>query len=507
MVLSRFNLKNIQSPGLVVPGESVFDLPEKVLQFGSGVLLRGLPDYYIDKANRQGIFNGRIVVVKSTEHGDISAFHKQDGLYTLCARDSENGKIREDNVICSAISRVVNANTDWRNVLQCAHNPELQIIISNTTEIGIKLINDNIRCHPPVSFPGKLLAFLYERYKAFDGSQQCGMVILPTELILGNGKKLESIVIELAHLNGLDDKFIDWLENCNQFCNTLVDRIVSGIPAATQKTEFESRFGYRDELLNVCENYKLWAIEGNEKVASVLSFTKSDKTVFVVPNIDIFNELKLRLLNATHTLSCSLSYLYGLDTVRNSMQNPVVSKYMTELMLKDIAPAIPYQIKREDIDAFAQIVLKRFSNPLIDHNWLKISLNNTYKIQMRVLPVVNQYYKLYQTIPERIVIGFAAYLLFMKPVIKDGNKYYGERSGTPYLIRDGKASYFYKIWKETKPSVLAAKVLHDNSLWGDVDLSVLEGFAASVQEKLNDMLIDGISPVVEAVVEGKKAVA
>ena len=52
------------NPSLVVPGQDVLQLPEKVLQFGTGVLLRGLPDYFIDKANRQGIFNGRVVVVK-----------------------------------------------------------------------------------------------------------------------------------------------------------------------------------------------------------------------------------------------------------------------------------------------------------------------------------------------------------------------------------------------------------------------------------------------------------
>src|ERR1700689_5441005 len=70
--------------GLIMPDEKIFSLPEKVLQFGTGVLLRGLPDYFIDKANRQGLFNGRIVVVKSTDGGDSAAFDKQDGLYTLC---------------------------------------------------------------------------------------------------------------------------------------------------------------------------------------------------------------------------------------------------------------------------------------------------------------------------------------------------------------------------------------------------------------------------------------
>src|ERR1700740_495222 len=102
MILSKDNLKNIDVPGLQVPDESIFDLPEKVLQFGTGVLLRGLPDYFIDKANRQGIFNGRIVVVKSTDGGDGAAFDKQDGLYTLCVRGIENGKSQEENIVCSS---------------------------------------------------------------------------------------------------------------------------------------------------------------------------------------------------------------------------------------------------------------------------------------------------------------------------------------------------------------------------------------------------------------------
>ena len=61
MILSRYTVKNISNPSIAVPDEAMFELPEKVLQFGTGVLLRGLPDYFIDKANRQGIFNGRVV--------------------------------------------------------------------------------------------------------------------------------------------------------------------------------------------------------------------------------------------------------------------------------------------------------------------------------------------------------------------------------------------------------------------------------------------------------------
>src|SRR3954471_3483183 len=320
MKLTRFTLKNINNTSVLIPPDSIFDLPEKVLQFGTGVLLRGLPDYFIDKANRQGVFNGRVVVVKSTD-SDSSAFDKQDGLYTLCVRGLDGGKKVEENIINSSISRVLSAKDEWSEILQCAHNPNMQIIISNTTEVGIQLVQDDIHRLPPVSFPGKLLAFLLERYKAFDGSRDSGMVIVPTELIPDNGKKLESIVLELAHLNGLDDTFIQWLENCNYFCSSLVDRIVPGKPDSAIRENLEKNFGYKDELLTMSEVYRLWAIEGGEHIRSVLTFASVDEGVVIAPDINLFRELKLRMLNGTHTLSCGLAYLAGFGTVKQAMDD------------------------------------------------------------------------------------------------------------------------------------------------------------------------------------------
>src|SRR3954469_180278 len=232
MQLNKENIKHITSSNVIKPPEHVFELPDKVLQFGTGVLLRGLCDYFIDKANRQGVFNGRVVVVKSTDGGDASEFDKQDNLYTLCVRGIVDGKNVEENIISSAISRVLSAKQQWKEILKYAHNRHLQIIISNTTEVGLQLVKESIHQIPPSSFPAKLLAFLYERYKAFVGDAEAGMIIIPTELITDNGKKLFHIVEELARFNHLDEDFIHWLKEHNLFCNSLVDRIVPGKPDA-----------------------------------------------------------------------------------------------------------------------------------------------------------------------------------------------------------------------------------------------------------------------------------
>jgi tagaturonate reductase len=502
MQLSKHTLGQIAAqPGLDIPGIKIFELPEKVLQFGTGVLLRALPDYFIDKANKQGIFNGRVVIVKSTD-SDSSAFDKQDGLYTICVRGVVNGKTVQENIINASVSRVLGARTDWQRILECAHNPEMRIIISNTTEVGIQLVPDDINSDPPVSFPGKLLGFLYERFQAFNGSKESGMVIVPTELITDNGTKLESIVLELAHRNNLEFKFIEWLENNNSFCNSLVDRIVPGKPNDADVKKIETSLGYQDELLTMSEVFRLWAIEGDEKVKAVLSFCKADEGVVITPDITLFKELKLRLLNGTHSFNCGLAFLAGFNITREAITDKIFSVFAKNLMLTEIAKAIPYDIDAKVKEDFANRVFERFCNPFIDHQWLSITVQYTSKMKMRNVPLLLRYYELNDTPPVHMATGFAGFLLFMKATKKEGGKYFGERNGTAYEIKDDSAAYFYNAWIHNTPDKLAEKVMQDEELW-DTDLTRLPGFLLAVREQLLDLVSIGVLQTISQL-EAKK---
>ena len=414
----------------------------------------------------------------------------------MCERGIQNGEKIEENMINSSISRLLIAQTDWAEILECAHNENLNIIISNTTEIGIQLINDDIRRHPPVSYPGKLLAFLYERFIAFNGSLDSGLVIVPTELILENGKKLESIVLELAHLNSLEDEFIVWLENSNYFCNSLVDRIVTGMPAKEIRDEIEKELGYSDDLLIMSEVYSLWAIEGDEKIKDVLSFAEADESVVIEPNIDLHRELKLRLLNGTHTLICGIAFLSGYETVYQTMQYPLTSSLIEDIIRNAISPYIPYQIDEESKSLFISKVLDRFRNPHINHYWKNITLNYSSKIQLRCIPVLMNHYKKDETVPHLFALAFAAYLYFMKAVKKTGNDFFGEFNGEDYLIQDEQAQRFYILWKEKSSEEIVNEVLSDISLWGH-DLSQLNGFRQEVTNKLNAVIKDGMKTTLE----------
>lgn len=495
MILSTDNLKNIAVPGLQKPGAEIFDLPVKVLQFGTGVLLRGLPDYFIDKANRQGIFNGRVVVVKSTDTGSADDFGKQDGLYTIYSKGIENGKEVSEQVICSAISEVLSAANDWAGILDLAASPDLQIIISNTTEVGIQLVEEDINQRPPQSFPGKLLAVLYQRYKTFDGSAVSGLIVIPTELITDNGKKLKSIVLDLARFNKLEDGFINWIENHNTFCNSLVDRIVPGKPTKELAATLESERGYTDNLHIMSETYSLWAIEGDEQVASVLSFSQADKSVVITPDIEIFRELKLRLLNGSHTLSCAVALISGLETVKEAMDNTEFSKFITELAYKEIIPSIPYKIEPQVAKDFAGKVLDRFRNPHIRHEWLSISMQYTTKIKMRVIPLLLNYYKLKNAVPANMALGFAAFIRFMKIEKQGDGTFRGSIKGRAYNVNDSQASYFAQVWENADADQVVEKVLSNKELW-DADLTTLPGFKEEVSKDLNRIIAAGEKEII-----------
>ncbi len=477
------------------PSQTIFELPEKVLQFGTGVLLRGLPDYFIDKANKQNIFSGRIVVVKSTDGGDAAAFDEQDSLYTQCIRGIQGNNIVDEYVINASISRVLSAKSQWQQILDCAKDPEMEIIISNTTEVGIVLIEtDDMNAAPPSSFPGKLLAFLYQRYKNFNGDVNKGMVIVPTELITDNGTKLQKIVIELAHLNKCDYAFIDWLENANHFCNSLVDRIVPGKLSATQQTEIEAKLGYSDKLTIASEIYSLWAIESaSEKVKDVLSFASADSGVIISNDINKFRELKLRLLNGTHTFSCGVAYLAGFETVKQAMDDKTLGLYVYDLAMQEMVPCVAGDnISNLEAQEFAQKVMDRFRNPFIEHKWISITLNYTHKMKMRNVPMLEAHYKKNLYAPDMMAMGFAAYILFMKCVPGESGNYYGEYNGSVYILQDEHAGYFHQLWHAGMilPEMVR-KLLADKNLWG-TDLSQLPSLATAVTSYLQAFIADGV---------------
>ncbi len=460
-------------------------LHEKVLQFGAGILLRGLPDYFIDQANRRGIFNGKILVVKSTP-GSTEDFQKQEGRFTICVRGTDRGETIVENLANHAISRVLSAHDQWPAILAAAQNPDLQVIISNTTEVGIRFEPESIFQSPPSSFPGKLTSFLYERFKRM-GEESRAIVIIPTELVPDNGKRLKDIVDQLIRHNKLDERFTAWLDKKTFFCSSLVDRIV------TRPSEIVSDSVPDFNSLTIqSEPYRLWAIEGGEPVKEILSFAAVDKGVIITDSIEAYLERKLRLLNGTHTVTACLGFLNGLDTVYQCMQDLELSAFVENVMLTEIEPTLP-DTARKDSKQFALDVLDRFRNPYTAHRLLSITLHGTAKMKMRNVPTLIRYVDIFKVIPALLTKGFAAHLLFMKVGKKEGDRYFGVRKGTPYPIQDEQAGYFHEAWQHFRPRTgeslkkVVIEICRNAGLW-DKDLTELPKFVETVTGHLQHLL-------------------
>ena len=411
------SLKNVRQvsvhPSLSIPRDAQFQLPDKVLQFGTGVLLRGLPDYFIEKANQKGVFNGRIVVVKSTDSGDVSSFQEQDNLYTLSIRGIKNGQNIDEDIICSAISKILHANSEWSDVLNYAANPSIQIIISNTTEAGLQYVEEKLTHEPSISFPGKLTQCLYHRYVKLGHAPESKIVILPTELLTDNGIILKNIIEKLIHFNDYPKSFGDWINEKVIFSNTLVDRIVPGkLSNEAQQILFE-KYGYTDSNAIMCEPYALWAIEGGQEVHDLLTFSTANDEIKIVPDISQFKELKLRILNGSHTLLCAKAIAEGFETVYLAMSDPIFKRYAEELIFEEILPSLPKDIKNEDKLSFAKDVIDRFSNPNIEHKWTSIAVQYPMKLTIRVLPLLKSYWQTTGISPTKMVECIKEALYFL----------------------------------------------------------------------------------------------
>lgn len=488
MILSKNIISELNAANVSLPSAENFDYPEKVIQFGTGVLLRGLPDFIIHQANQAGEFKGRILVVQSTGAGAVESFAKQDNLYTLAINGLDGGEIREEFVLINAISRVCAASSQWEEILKSAESDDMQILISNTTEVGIVASADTVQEMPPSSFPGKVCAYLYRRYKHFNGDPSKGMVILPTELIDNNGKQLKKFVLEVADRSGIEADFLNWLETANDFCDTLVDRIVPGKLNAEQQTKAQQTLGYEDDLMIMAEPYYLWAIScNNERTANKLSFAEQHASVHLVPSIKNFKEIKLRLLNGTHTFSCAAAIIAGFKTVKEAMEDNTFRRFVSSLTEEIISCMDDPDLNKEELERFARQVLDRFANPFLEHRWESISLNYTTKMRTRNVPLLLKSKEREECPLSSMSLGFAAYVLFMRSKESAG-QYIQDAYGSSITLQDDQAGKLYAYSQQGHEGLV--KLLEDQELWG-ASLMDIPGFAEQVQRDKHAIVQNG----------------
>ena len=378
---------------------------EKIIQFGEGGFLRGFVDYFFQKLNDKGLFEGSVVVVQPIKTGMCDMLTAQNCEYNLFLRGVDNGKVVDEHTYIDVISRCINPYKDYEEYLSLAKNPDSRFIVSNTTEAGIVYEDDNKLSDAPAnSFPAKLTALLYERFKA----GLPGFIILSCELIDHNGEELLKCCKKHALKWELGGDFGLWLERENSFCSTLVDRIVTGFPRDEHKA-LEERIGQSDNMMDTAEIFHLWVIQGNHE--DELPLQKAGFNVVWTDNVDPYKKRKVRILNGAHTSMVLAARLYGLETVGECMKDEMVSSLLRKSVFEEIIPTIG---DTEDNRKFGEAVFERFANPFIKHQLLSIALNSVSKFRARVLPTILEYKAKNGQYPKILSFSFAALIAFYK---------------------------------------------------------------------------------------------
>lgn len=375
---------------------------EKIIQFGEGVFLRGFVDDFIQTLNEKDLFTGKVVVVKPTNRSNM-----REGLekYNLFLRGIENGKAVSEHKEITSISRFISPYVDFEEYMKLATNAELRYIVSNTTEAGIVFSEeDKVTDKPPKTFPAKLTVLLLERYKL--GLK--GFVVMPCELIDNNGDELKKCVLKYADLWELGDGFKEFVEKKNCFCNTLVDRIVTGYPK-DEISELTKIIGYEDKNIDTAEVFHLWVIQGNFE--DELPFNKAGLNVVWTDDVAPYKKRKVRVLNGAHTSMVLAAHLYGLESVGECMKDENMLPYIKKAIFEEIIPVLGGT--KEDID-FGNAVIDRFSNPYIKHLLLSIALNSVSKFKVRVLPTILEYREKFNKNPKVLTFSLAALIAFYK---------------------------------------------------------------------------------------------
>ena len=381
------------------------EFKERIIQFGEGGFLRSFVDVFIHKMNEQGLYDGKAVVVQPIAKGLISVINEQKAVYHQFLRGIDEGRVVDECIEVHSISRGVDPYTDYEGYLKLALNPDMQIIISNTTEAGIEYLGtEALTDTPPKSFPAKLTALLYERYKA----GLPGFAILSCELIDNNGKELLDCVRKYAALWQLPEAFTIWLEKENDFCNTLVDRICTGYPKDEAEALTE-RLGCEDRLMNTAEIFHLWVIEGHHE--DIFPLQKAGINVIWTDDVKPYKKRKVRILNGGHTSMVLAARVYGLSTVKECLDDPLVSRFLNKAIFEEIIPTLGHE--EEDIP-FGNAVLERFANPFVKHQLLSIALNSVSKFKARVLPTILEYREQRGELPDCLTFSLAALIAFYR---------------------------------------------------------------------------------------------
>lgn len=363
-----------------------------IVHLGLGAFFRAFGAVYVEDAVRISGGDWGIIGVSLKSAGTRDKLGPQDFVYTVVTQNPDGGETFRKVEI---VQDVLVAPEDPEAVLAAMTNPAIRIVTLTVTEKGYchdpatgalnfahpDIVHD-LEAALPRSAPGFLVRALQRRRDAGHPP----FTVLTCDNLPENGKLVRRAVLDLAER--LDSALADWIATEGRFPSTMVDRIT---PATKPEDidRLEQKIGYRDEAPVLCEPFRQWVVE-DDFVPAYGADARPDLAAAgaeMVSDVTPYENMKLRMLNGTHSSLAYLGYLAGHETIAETVGDPVFAGYVKRLWRDEIMPSFTAP-EGVDLEAYADALFERYSNPSIRHRTWQIAMDGSQKLPQRILATI-----------------------------------------------------------------------------------------------------------------------
>ncbi|WP_245419869.1 mannitol dehydrogenase family protein [Phyllobacterium salinisoli] len=485
----RLDSKTLQNAKVRLPAFDRTELRPGIVHIGLGAFFRAHGVIYNDDAieTDPATHDGwGIIGVSLRSPSQRDRLEPQDGLYTTIERSASGDRPR---IMGSLLQSIVAPEVPER-LIGILADSGIRIVTITVTEKGYchdpatgrlnpahpDIVHDVEHRERPVSLPGFLVAAL----KLRRDRGIAPFTIVSCDNLPSNGKLLRGLVCDFAALS--DDSLAAWIESNAPFPSTMVDRIV---PAATDNDLLLARdlTGLRDLAPVIHEPFRQWVIEDIFGAAGRPAWERAGAQF--VGDVEPFELMKLRMLNGTHSALAYLGFLSGIQTISQTVADPVFRDFLAGLWRNEIIPTVPAP-DGTDLAAYADQLLERYSNPAISHRTAQIAMDGSQKLPQRILGTVRDRLKAGQPW-ERLALIIAAFITYAGGTDEKGQAIDVKDPLANQLKADGQAS----------PATHVRHVISIGSIFG-ADLGRDERFIKTVEAAYRTLLTHGAHAAVSA---------
>lgn len=406
--------------GVQTPRYDRQQLKTRMVHFGFGAFHRAHQALLTDRVlNAQGGDWGICEISLFSGDTLMRQLREQDHLYTVLEKGADGNQA----IIVGAVNECLNAKLDsLAAIIEKFCEPQVAIVSLTITEKGYcidpatgaldltnpRIVHDLQSPDEPHSAPGILVEALSRR----QARGLAAFSVLSCDNIPDNGHVVKNAVLGMAEKRS--PALADWIREHVSFPATMVDRIV---PAATEESlaEITRELGVTDPCAISCEPFIQWVVE-DHFVAGRPAWEAAG--VQMVSDVRPWEEMKLRMLNGSHSFLAYLGYLSGFQHINECMQDSAFREAAYRLMMDEQAPTLT--ITDVDLTGYAQSLIERFANPALKHKTWQIAMDGSQKLPQRMLDSVRWHLAHQQSFPL-LALGVAGWMRYVGGVDESGN--------------------------------------------------------------------------------------